>query len=133
MTLHLSANALLLATHTGIQAVCSSKSHRNLTDAQIIKIANSEGLIGIGFWPTVTCGKGVKGIIDSIRYVSALVGIEHVALGSDFDGNVSVPFTATGISQITHALQHAGFSHVQIEKIMGGNIKNLFLRYLPAQ
>ncbi|MEM7400374.1 MAG: membrane dipeptidase [Pseudomonadota bacterium] len=123
----------VLATHTGIQSVCSSKSHRNLKDAQIVKIANTGGLIGIGFWPTSTCGKGVIGIIDSIRYVIDLVGIEHVALGSDFDGNVSVPFSAKDISQITHALLQTGFNHGQIEKIMGGNIKNLLLRYLPAQ
>ncbi len=123
----------VLATHTGIQSVCSSKSHRNLTDAQIVKIANTGGLIGIGFWPISTCSKGVKGIIDSIRYVIDLVGIEHVALGSDFDGNVSVPFSATDISQITHALLQAGFNHAQIEKIMGGNIKNLLLRFLPVR
>lgn len=122
----------ILATHTGIQAICSSTSHRNLTDAQILKIAKTGGLIGIGFWPTATCNKGVAGVIDSIRYVSTLVGIEHVALGSDFDGNVSVPFTAEEISQVTHALQQAEFSDAQIEKIMGGNIKKLFLGHLPA-
>ena len=123
----------ILATHTGIQAVCPSKSYRNLTDKQIIKIANTGGLIGIGFWPTATCNNGLKGVVNSIRYVSNLVGIEHVALGSDFDGNVSVPFTATDISRVTHALLQAGFSDTQIEKIMGGNIKNLFLQYLPAK
>jgi len=69
--------------------------------------------------------------VHSIRYVSNLVGIDYVGLGSDFDGNVLVPFTSSSIDQLTHALMQAGFSEEQIRKIMGGNLRRLFLEYLP--
>ncbi len=121
----------ILATHTGVQGVCPSQ--RNLSDQHIKQIAQSGGVIGIGFWPTATCSKSITGIVESIRYVSKLVGIEHVALGSDFDGNVSVPFTVSNLSQLTHALIQAGFTENQIAKIMGGNINNFLLKHLPEK
>jgi len=122
----------ILVTHTGIQAVCASESKRNLTDKQIKRVAASGGLIGIGFWPTVTCNKSITGIIESIRYVSDLVGVDYVGLGSDFDGNVLVPFTSSSIQQLTHALIQADFSEEQILKIMGGNLQRLFAAHLPS-
>ncbi len=122
----------ILATHTGVQTVCASASKRNLTDKQITRVAASGGLIGIGFWPTATCNKSIAGIVQPIRYVSDLVGIDYVGLGSDFDGNVLVPFTSSSIEQLTHALTQAGFSEPQVHKIMGGNLKRLFLEYLPS-
>ena len=121
----------ILATHTGVQGVCPSTSIRNLSDKQIKQIAASGGLIGIGFWPTVTCGKSIAGIVQSIRYVSDLVGTDYVGLGSDFDGNVSVPFTSSNIEQLTHALLEAGFNQTQIRKIMGGNLERIFSEHLP--
>ena len=121
----------ILVTHTGVQAICKSKSHRNLSDKQIRQVAKSGGVIGIGFWPTVTCGKNIAGIIESIRYVSDHVGVDYVSLGSDFDGNVLVPFTSENIDQLTNALIQAGFTKVQIHKIMGGNVQRLFAKYLP--
>lgn len=123
----------ILATHIGIQAVCASKSKRNLTNNQIKQIAASEGLIGIGFWPTVTCNRSIAGIVESIRYVSDLVGVDYVGLGSDFDGNVQIPFTSSSIQQLTNALLQAGFTQQQIRKVMGGNLQKLFLEYLPSK
>ncbi len=122
----------ILVTHTGVQAVCASASKRNLTDKQIKQVAASGGLIGIGFWPTVTCNRSITGIIESIRYVSDLVGVEYVGLGSDYDGNVIVPFTSSNIQQLTHALIQANFSEEQILKIMGGNLQRLFSVHLPS-
>ncbi len=122
----------ILVTHTGLQAICPSESKRNLTDKQIKRVAASGGLIGIGFWPTVTCNKSITGIIESIRYVSDLVGVDYVGLGSDFDGNVLVPFTSSSIQQLTHALIQADFSEEQILKIMGGNLQRVFKAHLPS-
>ena len=121
----------ILVTHTGVQAVCASESNRNLTDQQIKQVAASGGLIGIGFWPTVTCNKSISGIIKSIRYVSDLVGVDYVGLGSDFDGSVLVPFTSSNIQQLTQALVEADFDKQQISKIMGGNLQRIFIEHLP--
>ncbi len=120
----------LLATHTGIQAVCQT-SHRNLSDKHIKQVAKSGGLIGIGFWPAATCTNDISGIVKSIQYVVNLVGEDYVALGSDFDGNVQVPFASDEMSILTHALTEAKFTKTQIGKIMGGNIVRVFLQNLP--
>lgn len=122
----------VMATHTGVIAVCGG-SPRNLTDEQIRLIANSKGLVGIGFWPNAVCTNDVKGIVDSIRYVLDLVGEDYVALGSDFDGNVQTPFDGAHIQTLTQALLDANFTRLQIEKIMGANTRRLFLENLPEK
>ena len=124
------ASRPVIASHTGVKGICNSGT-RNLSDKHIQKIAESGGVIGIGFWPVATCSDDVKGIIDSIRYVTNLVGVDYVALGSDFDGNVQTPFDAENVIVITEALVAAGFTNTQIQKIMGENVLNLLLSTLP--
>ena len=120
----------VIASHTGIKAICDT-SPRNLNDQQIKQVAQSGGLIGIGFWPAASCSRDVSGIIKSIQYVVDLVGINYIALGSDFDGNVHTPFDAANINIITAALIENNFSSSEIHKIMGENVINLLLRTLP--
>ena len=120
----------VLVTHTGIQNVCQS-SHRNLSDKHIKQVAKSGGLIGIGFWPIANCTKDIIGTVKAIQYVVNLVGDDYVALGSDFDGNVQVPFTSDEMAILTHALVTAKFTETQIKKIMGANVTRLLLKNLP--
>ena len=68
----------------------------------------------------------------SIRYVKDLVGISHVALGSDFDGSVKTPFDTTGLVHLTSALLAAGFSHKEIQLVMGENVQRFLLTALPS-
>ena len=119
----------LLVTHTGVQAICPSQ--RNLTDKQIKQIAKSGGLIGVGFWPNAICVSDISGIIKTVQYLINLVGVDHVALGSDFDGNVQVPFTAAELSHLTHALIQSGLTETQIRKVMGENVFRVLSKYLP--
>jgi membrane dipeptidase len=121
----------VLVSHTGVQGTC--KNVRNLSDRQIKDIAKHGGVIGIGFWETATCGTDVAAIVRAIRYVADIVGVEHVALGSDFDGFVGVPFDVANLVQVTNALVLEGFSKEDIEKIMGLNVLNLFKVLLPEQ
>ena len=60
-----------------------------------------------------------------------MAGIEHVGLGSDFDGAVQVPFDATGLVQLTDALMDAGFEDDAIAKVMGGNVRRVLAESLP--
>lgn len=122
----------VLASHTGIHAICPS-AQRNLTDEQLIQVAGTGGLIGIGFWSTASCGNDVKGIVKSIRYTIDLVGEDHVALGSDFDGNVQVPFAVDNMAQLTTSLVEAGLSESQIRKVMGENLIRVLLSNLPTK
>jgi microsomal dipeptidase-like Zn-dependent dipeptidase len=69
-------------------------------------------------------------IIASIKHVRDLVGVEYVALGSDYDGSVAVPFDITGLPLIVEGLMNAGFSEAEIRAVMGENVKNFFLKNL---
>ena len=119
----------VIVSHTGVKGTCDN--NRNLSDLQIDRIASTGGIIGIGFWPTAVCGSDAAAIARAIKYVSDRVGVEHVALGSDFDGAVSVPFDVANMDRMTLALREAGFDDSDIEKIMGANVITLLLRLLP--
>jgi len=120
----------VLSSHGGVRGTCDNR--RNLSDAQVRTIAASGGVIGIGFWPRATCGDDVAAIVRALRYAVDLVGVDHVALGSDFDGAVQVPFDVSGLPLLTGALLEAGFTAAEIEKLMGGNVLRVLQAVLPA-
>jgi len=120
----------VIASHTGLRGVVDSV--RNLTDAQARAIAETGGVLGIGFWPTVCGGTGAGDIARAIAHAIRVAGIEHVALGSDFDGAVPVPFDATGLILLTDALIEAGLDDDAIRKVMGGNVHRLLAETLPT-
>jgi microsomal dipeptidase-like Zn-dependent dipeptidase len=120
----------VVVSHTGVCGTCDNA--RNLTDTQLRGVAGTGGLIGIGFWPTASGGDDAGSIARSIRYAVGVVGDEHVALGSDFDGAVQVPFDASGMVRLTDALLEAGLDDDQIAKVMGGNAFRLLAETLPA-
>ena len=121
----------VLVSHTGVRGTCDN--NRNLTDAQIRAVAAQGGLIGIGYWETATCGTDAVAIVRAIKYVRDRVGVDHVALGSDFDGAVTEPFNTTGVVEITGALLDAGFSEEDIRKIMGENAVKFLEANLPER
>ena len=116
----------VVVSHTGVRGTCDNA--RNLSDAHLRAIAARGGLIGIGYWETATCGHDAAAIARAIRYAANLVGVEHVTLGSDFDGSVTTPFDASGLASLTSALLDAGFSDDEVARLMGGNA----LRFLRA-
>jgi membrane dipeptidase len=116
-------------SHTGIRGTCDN--NRNLSDDQLRAVAASGGLVGIGFWPTAVCAPNAASIAKAQRYVADLVGVEHLALGSDFDGAVLVPFDATGVEKVTEAMIAEGFSDEDIGLAMGGNQVRFLMENLP--
>ena len=120
----------VVVSHTGVRATCESP--RNLSDRHIRAVAERGGIIGIGLWESVVCGSTAAATAEAMRHVADLVGTEHVALGSDYDGTVSVPFDATGLPLLTEALLNEGFAPSEIEQIMGGNVRRVLHRTLPA-
>ncbi|MCP4457271.1 MAG: peptidase M19 [Cytophagales bacterium] len=119
----------VVVSHTGVKG--AHESPRNLLDKEIKQIAALDGLIGIGFWAEAVGGVHPSNVVKSIRYVVDLVGIQYVALGSDFDGAVTTSFDASQMVFLTEALLQEGFSEEDITKIMGGNQIAFFLKNLP--
>jgi membrane dipeptidase len=119
----------VVVSHTGVKGTCDNA--RNLSDEHLKAIAKTGGVIGIGYWDTAVCGTNAQAIAHAIRYTANLVGVEHVALGSDYDGAIPAPFDTTGLVQITDALIAEGFSDTDIGMIMGRNVLRLLVQNLP--
>jgi len=120
----------VVVSHTGVRATCDTP--RNLSDRHIRAIAAQGGVIGVGTWPTVVCSTDPAAIARAMRHVADLVGVEHVALGTDFDGTVKPPFDASGLAVLTGALLDEGFSESEIRQIMSGNVIRLLRQTIPA-
>lgn len=118
----------VMVSHTGVRAVLDSQ--RNLSDEQIQKIAVNGGIIGIAFFDMAVGTPELPNIIASIKHVRDLVGVQYVALGSDYDGSVAVPFDITGLPLIVDGLMKIGFSEEEIRAVMGENAKRFFLQNL---
>ncbi len=109
----------VVSSHGGVQAVCGA--NRNLSDEEIKGVAATGGVIGLGYWDGAMCDTDPKTVAKAIKHVRDLVGIEYVALGSDFDGATTVRFDTSGIVHITQALMETGFTEAEIRAVMGGN------------
>ncbi|MDG1275961.1 MAG: dipeptidase [Algoriphagus sp.] len=120
--------APVIVSHTGVRAVFDSQ--RNLSDDQIKKIAANGGIIGIAFFDMAVGEPELPNIIASIRHIRDLVGIKYVALGSDYDGSVAVPFDITGLPFIVEGLIRDGFTEQEIRAVMGENVKEFMLENL---
>lgn len=118
-----------LVSHTGVQKVCNIP--RNLTDAQIKKIAAKGGLIAVGLWKEVLCGEDINLVAQSIRHICNIVGCKYVAIGSDWDGFVTTVTDAEHIGWLTATLIKQGFSDYEIKGIMGENTFRFLLENLP--
>lgn len=122
------SEAPLVASHSAAHALCPST--RNLTDAQLREIGRSGGLVGIVFTPAFVRPDGrddadtpLDVLVAHIRHVADLIGVDHVGLGSDFDGAPmpdALPDVAA-LPALLAALRDAGFSPAEVEAIAWGN------------
>jgi membrane dipeptidase len=119
----------LIVSHTGVKGTCNNP--RNLSDDELRSVAQTNGVIGIGLWDTATCGTDARATARAIHYAISIVGADHVALGSDFDGGITAPFDSSGWALLTDALLQEGISEQDIHKIMGENVVRVLLETLP--
>jgi microsomal dipeptidase-like Zn-dependent dipeptidase len=119
----------VVVSHTGVAAVCPGS--RNLTDAQLRAIAANGGLIGIGYWDGAVCAPTIENIVKAIQHAVSVLGVRHVALGSDFDGATKTPWDTRGVIVITDALLKAGMREDEVARVMGGNTRDFLWRLLP--
>lgn len=122
----------IVDTHAGVRTLRNST--RNLYDDQIQDIANSGGVIGIVFYPPFLGSNSnsvdIQTVIDHINYIVNLVGIDYVALGSDFDGigtnTVNGLEDVSRFPSLTIKLLENGYTRNEIDKILGQNFLRVF-------
>ena len=123
------SNQPLVISHTGFNGYC--KSPRNISDSLMIEIAEKGGLIGVGFWDAAVCDNTPRSVAEAIIYGIGLIGAEHVALGSDFDGTITPGFDTSELVAITHELLELGLGKEEIRKVMGENMLSFLQDNLP--
>jgi len=119
----------VVVSHTGLKGHCNTA--RNFNDDLMKAIAAKGGLIAIGMWESAVCDPTPTGIAGAIQYGIELVGADHIALGSDWDGSVEA-ISSDALPQITQALVNLGVTEADIHKVMGGNSVAFLANWLPA-
>ena len=122
-------SAPVVFSHGGVKGTCDNT--RNLSDALLRRVADGGGVVGIGFWDWAACGTAPEDVARSVRYVIDTVGDDHVALGSDYDGGVSVRFDTSQLSVLSQAMLNAGIPEPSIRKALGGNALRVLDLGLP--
>ncbi|MFK0274385.1 dipeptidase [Ensifer sp. NPDC090286] len=122
------SQAPLVASHSNVHALCPHS--RNLTDRQLDAIRDSGGLAGINFGVLFLRADGTRNtdtplslLVDHIDYIVERIGIEHVALGSDFDGT-AIPAamrSAADLPLLVDLLRTRGYDDAALAKICHGN------------
>ena len=79
------------------------------------------------------CDTSPRATARAMKHIRDLVGIEHVALGSDYDGAVTVRFDTSQLTQVTQALIDEGFTEDEIRAAMGGNALRVIGEGLVSQ
>jgi membrane dipeptidase len=113
----------VVISHGGVKGTCNT--NRNLTDAELRLLARNGGVIGIGYWDAAVCAATPQATAKAILHAARIAGIDHVGLGSDFDGSTTTGFDTAHIDAVTEALLAAGMAEADIAKVMGGNTLRL--------
>lgn len=112
----------VFVSHANAKRICNHR--RNLTKEQLQALADHNGVIGLTLVSDFVKenGASIDDFINHIVYISELIGLEHVALGSDFDGaDCMVIKDVKGYDVLPGRLQERGFSNNEIEMIFKGN------------
>jgi membrane dipeptidase len=106
---------------------------RNLTDQDIKNVAGTGGVIGLIYSSEWLAPRGsephLSVIVDHADYIKGLVGIDHIALGSDWDGSITTPDgmrDATDLPALTQLFFDRGYGAGEVEKVLGLNFMRVF-------
>ncbi len=119
----------VVVSHGGVRGTCDNR--RNLSDHQLRGIAATGGLMGVGLWETAVCGTTPADWARAVRHAVDVMGVEYVALGSDWDGAVTAIVDAAGTVHLVQALLDEGFTEEEIRLVMGENALRVLLEVLP--
>ncbi len=114
----------VVCSHSSCRALCNHP--RNLTDEQIAALADKGGVVQVTMYSGFLCENGVASLADFIKHLQhaiSVAGIDHVGIGTDFDGDGAVAgcSSAAQLRNVTRELLRSGYGDADIEKIWGGN------------
>lgn len=113
----------VLVSHANARSLCNHR--RNLDDSQLKALADNGGVIGVNQVPEFIKEDGkpeLNDLLDHIAYISDLIGVEHVALGSDFDGSDIILMQGVEeYSKWPELLAVRGFTATEVAMILGKN------------
>jgi microsomal dipeptidase-like Zn-dependent dipeptidase len=118
----------VVVSHTGVRGTMDNA--RNLSDKHVRKIAKNGGLIRVAYFKGAVSAPMTQGIVEAMKYIKSIAGVECIALGSDYDGSMTAPFDVTGLPLLVEELMRQDFSENEISAIMGGNVKRFMLQNL---
>ncbi len=123
------SNQPIVCSHSSCRALCDHP--RNLTDDQMRALAAKGGVMQITMYNGFLVKDGEATVLDALRHLEhaiEVMGIDHVGIGTDFDGDGGVRGMANSseLLNFTRLLLARGYSEQDIEKIWGGN----FLRVM---
>ena len=110
----------IVLSHTGMRSVCDDK--RNIPVELMQRIAETGGVVGIGYSKNGICDNTPAGVARSIQAAIDALGVDAVSLGSDFDGSIGTTFDTSELAAITQELLKLGLSEAEIGKVMGKNM-----------
>ncbi len=119
----------IIASHSNARAVCGHS--RNLTDDMILALKENGGVMGINFCSQFLDGSNlskVSSIVEHIKYIKNLAGIDIIALGTDYDG-IRCDLEISDISKMAmlkQALEKEHFTTEEIEKIFYKNALRVY-------
>ena len=122
------SRAPIIASHANARSLCGHR--RNLSDAQLEAVARTGGVVGVvyyrGFIDDDPQKATLDRVIDHIDHLVAVMGVDHVGLGSDFDGFLGEPAPVgledvTRLPALTQKLIDRGYAPDDIRRILGGN------------
>lgn len=114
----------LIASHANSYKIY--KHPRNLTNQQLKAIARTGGLVGVCFHQPIIAAQeaNVDALVQHIKHLVSIVGIDHVCLGTDYEGNTKPPIELNSLRKLNllgTKLFSEGFSEEDINKILGLN------------
>lgn len=114
----------IVCSHSNCKSLCDHP--RNLTDDQLRKLAQKGGVAQITLYHGFVCKDGEATILDAMKHLEhaiSIMGIDHVGLGTDFDGDGGIRGLANSseLMNFTIELMRRRYSIEDMEKIWGGN------------
>ena len=139
----------VIASHSSARAL--NDHPRNLTDEQLRAIARNGGVVNVNFFSRfidadhrAAFERGeaqlpqppLAALIDHFDHIATVAGVDHVGLGSDFDGVSALPAgmdDVTRLPRIAQGLLDRGYSEADVTKMLGGNMMRVMRQVLDAR